>query len=528
MLKSLSGSYARTLLAIGLVALLVQGVSAHTYLSSVVLGGQALAEGDCVRPHPSTAFDSPIPLVTSPDMTCGWLPNAAQPANRNCPIAAGSSIGIQWHHNSDAATDDILDPSHVGPILFYLAKSSDGSGPVWFKIWEDGYDQSTKKWATDRMIANKGLNTITIPSDIAPGNYLLRGEVLALHNAYNLDGVQPYVGCVQLTISGSGSANPAGVAFPGAYSDTDPGILINVYQTIPNPYVIPGPAVYVSGSGSSSSGASAPTSAPTSAPNQPTSAPTSAPAQPTSAPNQPTYAPTNPPSNPSTGSSSGSTGGSLQVAMNSGSNTWWLGVVVSGGSEATTNVEITDSGAVTSWTALQQLPYAWVYSRSVQLTLPISVRLTSASGKQVTYTNVLTAWGQTTPSGSSDYGSAGTAPETSSGSSKTAPTSPANPVTPAPTNAPAGNAVTVTQYSGSNMWWFAVTVDSQDIASVELKDSASVSSFAFMTYAPWGYSLSAMGTPFVAPLTVRITNEAGQAVTATIPSITPGATATAQ
>jgi cellulase len=37
--------------------------------------------------------------------------------------------------------------------------------------------------------------------------------------------------CYQLTVAGSGSASPATVKFPGAYSATDPGILINIHST---------------------------------------------------------------------------------------------------------------------------------------------------------------------------------------------------------------------------------------------------------------------------------------------------------
>jgi expansin (peptidoglycan-binding protein) len=443
-----------------------------------------------------------------------------------------------------------MDPTHKGPILYYLAKSSDGSGAVWFKIYEDGYDASSGQWATDKMIANRGLMTITLPSDIAPGNYLLRGEIFALHNAYVIDGVQPYVGCVELTISGSGSATPAGVSIPGVYSDTDAGLNVDVYQPIAVPYPIPGPALYVSGSAPSSSSGSA--STPTDAPSNPTDAPanpTDAPANPTDAPANPTDAPANPtdaPANP-TDAPSRPSGGSLQVAVHGGSSTWWLGVDVSGGSESTTNVEITDSGSV-SWTALQQMPYAWVYSRSVELTLPISVRLTSASGKQVTYNDILTQWDQSTPSGSSDYssGSAATNPASSSGSAAVRPTVPPSNPTSAPSNptsapsnptsAPSspssagGSSVEVTLHPNANDWWFALSLNDQagSVASVEVKDSDAVTSYAFMTYASWGYSLSAQGKPFVAPLTVRITNEAGQSVTATIPSITPGAKATAQ
>jgi hypothetical protein len=34
------------------------------------------------------------------------------------------------------------------------------------------------------------------------------------------------------------------VAFPGAYSATDPGILIDIYYPLPTNYTFPGPAVW--------------------------------------------------------------------------------------------------------------------------------------------------------------------------------------------------------------------------------------------------------------------------------------------
>lgn len=52
--------------------------------------------------------------------------------------------------------------------------------------------------------------------------------------------------CYQVHVEGTGSATPTGVSFPGAYSATDPGILINIYNGV-DVYQIPGPDVYVSG-----------------------------------------------------------------------------------------------------------------------------------------------------------------------------------------------------------------------------------------------------------------------------------------
>ena len=52
------------------------------------------------------------------------------------------------------------------------------TGLGWFKIYQDGYNPSTGKWAVDTLIANKGKVTFTIPSCIAAGQYLLRVEII--------------------------------------------------------------------------------------------------------------------------------------------------------------------------------------------------------------------------------------------------------------------------------------------------------------------------------------------------------------
>lgn len=122
------------------------------------------------------------------------------------------------------------------------AKTDSGIGNGWFKISEDAFDGS--KWGVDRLIANKGVQTITIPKCIAPGQYLLRGELIALHSASSSMGAQFYMECAQLNIvGGEASKTPATVAFPGSYKQNDAGILYNLY-TGSKTYTSPGPAVF--------------------------------------------------------------------------------------------------------------------------------------------------------------------------------------------------------------------------------------------------------------------------------------------
>jgi hypothetical protein len=86
---------------------------------------------------------------------------------------------------------------------------------------------------------------VQIPSCIAAGEYLLRGEHIGLHAASTAGGAQFYVSCAQLKISGGGSTDPPNkVAFPGAYKASDPGIQININYPVPTSYKNPGPAVF--------------------------------------------------------------------------------------------------------------------------------------------------------------------------------------------------------------------------------------------------------------------------------------------
>jgi hypothetical protein len=106
-------------------------------------------------------------------------------------------------------------------VITYLAKVSNATdlnvtGLKWFKIFQDGLD-SSGKWGVDRMIANGGKVTFTIPSCIPPGQYLLRHELIALHGASTYPGAQFYLECAQINVTGGGSKSPATVSFPGAY-----------------------------------------------------------------------------------------------------------------------------------------------------------------------------------------------------------------------------------------------------------------------------------------------------------------------
>jgi len=201
------------------------------------------------------SYDGPIQDVTSDDLACNGGPNPTTPSSDIIDVVAGSTVQATWRHTltSTEANDPtyVLDPSHKGPVLAYMKKVTDavtdvGYGSGWFKISEAGLTNvATQDWATTDLIAAAGVQNITIPSCIEDGQYLLRAELIALHAANEEGGAQFYMECAQINVSGgSGSETPATVSIPGTYSATDPGILINIYETLTS-YAIPGPTPFV-------------------------------------------------------------------------------------------------------------------------------------------------------------------------------------------------------------------------------------------------------------------------------------------
>jgi len=232
--------------------------SAHSIFQEFYVNGVDQGHLNGIR---VPSYDGPITDVTSNDLICngGINPYQTPVSQTVMTVPAGSQVTTEWHHTLAGAdpsdSQDPIDPSHKGPVISYLAKVSDPlsltvTGLQWFKIYQDGLQPSDQSWGVDRMIAAKGKVTFTIPACISPGFYLLRHELIALHPASTYPGAQFYMECAQLNITGGGSTAPATVSFPGAYHGSDPGITIDIYQTLSN-YTVPGPPVF-SCSGSSS------------------------------------------------------------------------------------------------------------------------------------------------------------------------------------------------------------------------------------------------------------------------------------
>jgi len=238
--------------------------AAHTIFQELIVNGASQGRLKGIR-HPS--YNGPITDVTSADVACNGGPNplVTPYPSEVITIPAGATVTTQWHYTLTSNTGDgggaePIDPSHKGPIMTYLAPvanatQSQMSGLSWFKIYEDGYNAATNTWAVDKMIANGGKVTFTIPSCIKPGYYFLRHELIALHGAGSYPGAQLYMECAQIQITGGGTASPATVTFPGAYQGSDPGITVSIYYPPLTNYVIPGPRPFTCG-GTSTNGTS--------------------------------------------------------------------------------------------------------------------------------------------------------------------------------------------------------------------------------------------------------------------------------
>lgn len=164
---------------------------------------------------------------------------------------------MHQQQSSRSCKEEGIGGAHWGPVMAYLSKvedaaTADGSSEF-FKIYENGWKKAPGSsqgdndyWGTKDLNYNCGKLDFTIPSDIAPGDYLLRAEAVALHAASSAGGAQHYVTCYQLKVSGSGTATPAGVKFPEAYSKTGPGLGFSIHQDM-SEYPMPGPALYARG-----------------------------------------------------------------------------------------------------------------------------------------------------------------------------------------------------------------------------------------------------------------------------------------
>ncbi|KAK4113186.1 lytic polysaccharide monooxygenase [Canariomyces notabilis] len=103
-----------------------------------------------------------------------------------------------------------------------------------------------KAWVTDDLIKDNFRWTFQVPKDLKSGMYVLRHEIIALHSAWDVEGVQAYPQCINLNVTDGGSTEiTGGESATTFYTQGEPGLHINVYNGFnEGGYPFPGPALW--------------------------------------------------------------------------------------------------------------------------------------------------------------------------------------------------------------------------------------------------------------------------------------------
>ncbi|TIA45828.1 glycoside hydrolase family 61 protein [Aureobasidium pullulans] len=232
-----------------LALMAAQSVNAHTLFAELYVDGQAQGDGTCIRmPSDPNTATNPIPSLDSSDMACGV--DGTKGVARVCSVDSGSTLSFEYRDWPDNPSVGSIDISHKGPCAVYLKKVSsaiddEGTGDGWFKIWDEGYDESAGKWCTEKLIDNNGHLSVKVPEGLQGGYYLIRPELLALHNADKGD-PQFYAGCAQVWLNSDGAQLPQStVSIPGYVDYNQPATSFNIWnEKMALPYPMPGPSVY--------------------------------------------------------------------------------------------------------------------------------------------------------------------------------------------------------------------------------------------------------------------------------------------
>ncbi|KAF8813765.1 hypothetical protein BYT27DRAFT_7130798 [Phlegmacium glaucopus] len=212
----------------------------HGFVHSVVFGGQTYPGWNpFVDPYATPPPARVIRKVLSdgyvsssdPDLACHHGGNNGTPAIASAP--SGSPVVFQWSY---------WPSDHQGPISTYMTSCNGdcttfpANDARWFKIDAVGYDSVNQQWAAAKLIANNASWTSIIPVGLAPGQYLIRFEIIALHSSTP----QFYPSCSQVNVTGIGTGVPSAselttmqalyqrVSFPNIYG-------ASVSFTIPGP-----------------------------------------------------------------------------------------------------------------------------------------------------------------------------------------------------------------------------------------------------------------------------------------------------
>jgi cellulase len=244
----------------------LSGTHAHSHITNMIVNGESYQ-----------GFSTKVPAGTNPAVLAAWSTTVgpsdgwighkayrtpdivchvnASNAQGFAPLDAGDRVHFQWQGWPE---------SHKGPALTALAWcGGDGTAAAcaeadkteleFFQIGAAGLmdpdgvpnenPTASGLWASDMLIANNNSWAIEIPADVAPGFYVLRHELIALHYANDeaMGGTQHYPQCMTVEIRGEGTERPAGTRAMDMYSAEDPGLTYDIFREELTKYPVPGP-----------------------------------------------------------------------------------------------------------------------------------------------------------------------------------------------------------------------------------------------------------------------------------------------
>ncbi|KAL5115585.1 hypothetical protein ACEQ8H_006561 [Pleosporales sp. CAS-2024a] len=243
-----------SILVTGALAVLLEVTSAHGFVQGVTIdgvwtnGSEPLWYYFPANNRPKTAGWDAL------NQDIGFVEAAAMgTADVNCHKSAISST---LYANANAGDTihfkwNTWPEGHNGPILNYISPCNGDCTTLpstalrWTKISQSAIlATSPLTWAPAALIQNNFTASTVLPKNLAPGNYVIRHEIIALHAAQNDNGAQLYPQCLNLKVSGAGTVAPTnGVAGTALYKRDDAGIKYNLYTGQTN-YPFPGPAVW--------------------------------------------------------------------------------------------------------------------------------------------------------------------------------------------------------------------------------------------------------------------------------------------
>jgi cellulase len=235
-------------------------VSAHGHPHHIVIGDKSykgwdlgIGGDELTVGWQGVPDDGPVGTAQyqSADIICH---NSATPAPGHAVVEAGQSIFIQYDVDHDELGQEWPE-EHKGPIKDMLAacgdsgcESVDKEQLEFFTIAEAGLinDDDVSdggRWPTDILREQGSGWLVVVPPNVAPGFYVLRHEIIALHNAPDFEGgAQNYPFCFNLEVTGSGTDTPQGTKPVEFYKKSDPGIDVSIWDPLDG-YVIPGPGL---------------------------------------------------------------------------------------------------------------------------------------------------------------------------------------------------------------------------------------------------------------------------------------------